>query len=554
VWVKRMECDKLLVKDWKALHGGEEGFQWRLLLLIRSMGFIFWAKLLMTEWFKRYVTATIQREVASDSASMKRIVRSLVARSRIAGSTQALWQKLHMELDDGVAGQVMHLSTGDIMTNRSLMSSYMHEKALFFLHSQEWWPKAYAGPEIVAHFGDELKTLGASAELLMEIKMSKVAMHDFGQYFACLLKLVMEVPHIREHLVWFEPEGTPKYLHWELGFEGDGFPPGCFEFLLKLFNLGRLSSHEDFNLTLLVGEMDEKGDVATVLSHLLDHEYEKIRVGGLGVEFDVPPGTFPGCTGKAVYHCTVGDTGKGDLAYVAAACGNGTCSSNRPEFSRRLDLAQNAKYDASTLDHPRISVEQHSEWAEAPEAARASAVAAAAAVGEVDESVDARAQRIKDAGQAAAARVAAAGDHNQVHGRPIRFIARNVQHDGLHLTESTVAKFTHGAIQKCTDADENDRRAGTQARTKSYGSHVGRLLGFLNGMKHCKKIAQRIANKWSPDKRVRDEESSWRFNGAAARSVLSNYHVLDDLMEVGLRHKRHPSLMLMIGIVTDERR
>ena len=508
----------------------------------------------MAEWFKRYVTATIKRDVASDSGSMKRIVRSLVARSRIAGSTQALWQKLHMELDDGVAGQVMHLSTGDIMTNRSLMSSYMHEKALFFLHSQEWWPKAYAGPEIVAHFGDELKTLGASAELLMEIKMSKVAMHDFGQYFACLLKLVMEVPHIREHLVWFEPEGTPKYLHWELGFEGDGFPPGCFEFLLKLFNLGRLSSHEDFNLTLLVGEMDEKGDVATVLSHLLDHEYEKIRVGGLGVEFDVPPGTFPGCTGKAVYHCTVGDTGKGDLAYVAAACGNGTCSSNRPEFSRRLDLAQDAKYDASTLDHPRISVEQHSEWAEAPEAARASAVAAAAAVGEVDESVDARAQRIKATGQAAAARVAAAGDHNQVHGRPIRFIARNVQHDGLHLTESTVAKFTHGAIQKCTDADENDRRAGTQARTKSYGSHVGRLLGFLNGMKHCKKIAQRIANKWSPDKRVRDEESSWRFNGAAARSVLSNYHVLDDLMEVGLRHKRHPSLMLMIGIVTDERR
>ena len=52
--------------------------------------------------------------------------------------------------------------------------------------------------------------------------------------------------------------------------------------MLKLFNLGRLSSHEDFNLTLLVGEMDEKGDVATVLSHLLGHEYEKIRVGGLG--------------------------------------------------------------------------------------------------------------------------------------------------------------------------------------------------------------------------------------------------------------------------------
>ena len=94
------------------------------------------------------------------------------------------------------------------------------------------------------------------------------------------------------------------------------------------------------------------------------------------------------------------------------------------------------------------------------------------------------------------------------------------------------------------------RRLERRATARTSGGY----LGFLNSMNHCQKVAQRIANKWSPDKRVRDEESSWRFNGAAARSVLSNYHVLDDLMEVGLRHKRHPSLMLMIGIVTDERR
>ena len=77
-----------------------------------------------------------------------------------------------------------------------------------------------------------------------------------------------------------------------------------------------------------------------------------------------------------------------------------------------------------------------------------------------------------------------------------------------------------------------------------YGSHVGRRAVTWVSEWHeaLQKIAQRIANKWPPDKRVRDEESSWRYNGAAARSVLSNYHVLDDFMEVGLRLKRQPAL------------
>ena len=85
--------DELMLHDWKALHGGAEGFAWRLLLLLRTLGYSFWMKLLLTPWFKKFVHTTIQREALNDQHSMDNLVKSLVARSRITGMSQAAWQK-----------------------------------------------------------------------------------------------------------------------------------------------------------------------------------------------------------------------------------------------------------------------------------------------------------------------------------------------------------------------------------------------------------------------------------------------------------------------------
>ena len=68
---------------------------------------------------------------------------------------------------------------------------------------------------------------------------------------------------------------------------------------LHPFNLGRLCNHDDFNLALLAGELDEKGTVAMALSKLLGNQFDEIREKGLKIELGIPAGTFPGCTGKA---------------------------------------------------------------------------------------------------------------------------------------------------------------------------------------------------------------------------------------------------------------
>jgi hypothetical protein len=439
-----------------------------------------------------------------------------------------MWQKVHVAIDVARGGDVVKTSIGDIKTMRRLMSSYMDERALAHLVSQDWFPRAWAGPEIITKWGSKL-----DREIVEQLRTTKVMMRDLRQYLTCLVRLVIEERHIRKHLIWFAPDGQPRFLHWELGFEGDGFPPGCFELLLHPFNLGRLCEHDDFNLTLLAGEMDEKGDVAMALSRLLDAEFDDIREKGLQIELDVPAGTFPGCTGKGVYKNTFDDTGKGDLSYLALASGNGTCSSTRPEHSRRLNLSESAIYDASSTDHPRIPVETHRVWSVAPEAARSAAETAAANVEVPNETADVKQRRMKEAGQKAAANVAQAAGHNQVHGSPLNFISRNTQYDGLHSTENAVAKFTTGVVTSTTNADERERASGEQPRITGFGKHVGNLLETLQTIPHCGKIATKIGNKWSTDKRVRQEETSWRHNGASARSVMSNLDKMDDVMEVG---------------------
>ena len=536
-WLAREKVDELMLHDWKALHGGVEGFAWRLLLLLRTLGYAFWMKLLLTPWFKKFVHTTIQREALNDQHSMDNLVKSLVARSRITGTSLAAWQKIHMAIDTPRGGDVVSTCLGPIKTMRRLMSSYMDTRAMAHLASQDWFPRAFAGPEIADKWGAAL----GDTDLVEAVRTTKCMMRDLAQYLTCLVKLLMEEPHLRKRLIWFAPEGTAKFLHWELGFEGDGFPPGCFELLLHPFNLGRLCNHDDFNLTLLAGELDEKGTVAMALSKLLDNQFDEIREKGLKIELDLPAGTFPGCTGKAVYQNTFGDTGKGDLVYLALAFGNGTCSSNRPEHSRKLNLSESAKYDATPDDYPRIPVADHVQWSRVPEAERKKAELAAAQVHIADETDDVKRARVAAAGQRAAADAADAAGHNQVHGSPLKLIATNAQYDGLHSTENATTKFTQGVITATIDADERDMERGKQARTKSFGRHVGNFIAAMTRIPNCKKVSQKVANKWSPDKRVRQEETSWRFNGAAARSVLDNIWEMDDVMEVSadrvIRHR-----------------
>ena len=166
------------------------------------------------------------------------------------------------------------------------------------------------------------------------------------EYLVCVVRLLVEVPLLRKHVRWFctpPPNRTPKFMHWEIGFEGDGFPPGSFEMLLHVFNVGRLCEHEDFNFTLMAGQVEEKSSLCKVLIHLLDQQYEEVRTKGLDVTFDVEGAKFVrGVTHEFINkdgttHNTFDDTAKGDMSYIALSSGNGTCASNRPEWSRRFD-------------------------------------------------------------------------------------------------------------------------------------------------------------------------------------------------------------------------
>ena len=95
---------------------------------------------------------------------------------------------------------------------------------------------------------------------------------------------------LRRELIWFydlvDGKRRIKNLHWEFAYEGDGFPPGCFEFILHVLNLDRLCQHEDFNFDLLVGEIPEKGAVTMALLRIIDKEHEDVRARGIEV-YDV---------------------------------------------------------------------------------------------------------------------------------------------------------------------------------------------------------------------------------------------------------------------------
>jgi hypothetical protein len=102
----------------------------------------------------------------------------------------------------------------------------------------------------------------------------------------------------------------------------------------------------------------------------------------------------------------------------------------------------------------------------------------------------------------------------------------------LHITEGGATKFLKGVQNSTTNADAKEVAAGVQQPTKSYGSHVGQLIGQLKQTKSLAGTASKMSNAWSPDKWKRENESTWRLNGAAARSILGNLPMFDDIMQV----------------------
>ena len=150
-----------------------------------------------------------------------------------------------------------------------------------FCHEQSWFPKTCAGPELAEIYSSELgdlRTLCASSKLFMKV--------DLADYPGKIVRLVLEVPALRRRMLWFLDDcDKPKPFHFELGFEGDGFPPESFELIVHLFNLGSYCEHQDLHFTLLGGELDEKGPLLNKLLSINNDGWKAIKEDGLAVSF-----------------------------------------------------------------------------------------------------------------------------------------------------------------------------------------------------------------------------------------------------------------------------
>ena len=149
-------------------------------------------------------------------------IKSLVSRERLVGVSVRAWERIASARERNCT---MTTVLGPVRMVRRLLSTYMDEAAKYYIWSQSWCPKTYAGPELAVKYASEL-----GPELAAEIAVTKIMMKDLSEYIAAIVKLCVEVDQLRSRLVWFlTASGDIKRRHFELGVEGDGFPPDSFE-------------------------------------------------------------------------------------------------------------------------------------------------------------------------------------------------------------------------------------------------------------------------------------------------------------------------------------
>ena len=528
LWRKRREREKLLLQNLENLHGGREGFEWCVIRLIRRLGCMFWMKLLMTDFFRRFTLATVNRS-ESRKASMEDKIKSLVSRERLVGVSVRAWERIASARERNCT---MTTVLGPVRMVRRLLSTYMDEAAKYYIWSQDWCPKTYAGPELAVKYSSELGPL-----LAAEIAVTKIMMKDLSEYLAAIVKLCVEVDQLRSRLVWFlTASGDIKRRHFELGVEGDGFPPDCFELLLHVFNLHRFSEHMDLHFTILGGTISEKSSLLKALMRILDAEWKKVMSSGLDVELGagVKRGSFIGCEGPGVHHFSFDGTGKGDLSWFGTASCNGTNSHTFCGISHDLNLKARPKIDATVSDHPRLTVERRCEQSAVVEEARSAAIRQQTSLEVAPLSHDSEV-KIAAVGAAAAKAAAERAGNSQYNGPPLDMFLRSSQHDGMHLHCGLMETSLTTQVVNCLDDDGHLDRLDNEAIdikntvARVMGPSMTRMTDMLSRDMKLQRVAQNIRDMFSSDPEKRADAKKARLNGLAARVLTSQRYRFDDI-------------------------
>jgi len=528
LWRQRREREKLLLQNLENLHGGREGFEWCVIRLIRRLGCMFWMELLMTDFFRRFTLATVNRS-ESRKASMEDKIKSLVSRERLVGVSVRAWERIASARERNCT---MTTGLGPVRMVRRLLSTYMDEAAKYYIWSQDWCPKTYAGPELAVKYSSELGPL-----LAAEIAVTKIMMKDLSEYLAAIVKLCVEVDQLRSRLVWFlTASGDIKRRHFELGLEGDGFPPDCFELLLHVFNLHRFSEHMDLHFTILGGTISEKSSLLKALMRILDAEWKKVMSSGLDVELGagVKRGSFIGCEGPGVHHFSFDGTGKGDLSWFGTASCNGTNSHTFCGISHDLNLKARPKIDATVSDHPRLTVERRCEQSAVVEEARSAAIRQQTSLEVAPLSHDSEV-KIAAVGAAAAKAAAERAGNSQYNGPPLDMFLRSSQHDGMHLHCGLMETSLTTQVVNCLDDDGHIDRLDNETIdikntvARVMGPSMTRMTDMLSRDMKLQRVAQNIRDMFSSDPEKRADAKKARLNGLAARVLTSQRYRFDDI-------------------------
>ena len=327
------------------------------------------------------------------------------------------------------------------------------------------------------------------------------------------------------------PNGHARVLFFELGFGVDGLPcpsapDGATLLLLRILNLGKLCGHDDLNFTLLAGDFSENDSHLFMLLQHIEAVYIDIEANGLDVTFEnVKSGDWPGCHGPGTYKVYFGDVGCGDLSWLVKANGMKSCSGTCVHITHKLCLKEPVSISPPTSHDDVVMYDERMAWYNSTMSAAASAeteLREAAGGGGADvPSADITAAR-----DAARSLRAAAENHSQYGTQPLR-LWRHSMYCALHLRMLMLQLAVESMVTYAIMFDGVNVEASALTMYPPAG-YVAALLLALTKM-GLKCISDRIANKWSSDKRKREYESSYRLTGYAATRVQNAMSLLMDV-------------------------